>query len=120
MLFGVLTTLANWVTYYLCTHVIKMNVVPANIISWVAAVAVAYVTNRKWVFESRARGAKKILIEAAEFTGGRFFTMIIETVFLWITVDLAHWSDLLMKVLISIVVIILNYIISKKIVFRKK
>ena len=118
--FGGLTTLVNWASFYLLTHVIRMDVVPANIISWIAAVAVAYVTNRKWVFDSRASGAKEILVEAAEFTGGRLLTMVIETVFLWVTVDLAHWNDLLMKVVISIVVIILNYVISKKIVFRKQ
>lgn len=118
--FGGLTTLVNWVCFYLLTHVIRMDVVPANILSWIAAVAVAYVTNRKWVFDSRASGAKEILVEAAEFTGGRLLTMAIETVLLWITVDLAHWNDLLMKVVISIVVIILNYVISKKIVFRNK
>ena len=119
LVFGGLTTLVSWLSFYLCTHVIVMDVVPANIISWILAVAFAYVTNRKWVFKSRARGGRKILWEAAEFTAGRVLTLVIETAFLWFTVDVIGWNDLLMKVIISIVVVILNYVISKLFVFRK-
>ena len=119
LVFGGLTTLVSWLSFYLCTHVIVMDVVPANVISWILAVAFAYVTNRKWVFESRARGGRKILREAAEFTAGRVLTLVIETAFLWFTVEVIGWNDLLMKVIISIVVVILNYVISKLFVFRK-
>ena len=119
LIFGGLTTLVNWVCFYLCMHVICLSVVVSNIISWIVAVAFAYVTNRRWVFESRARGVGNILKEAGGFVAGRLLTLAVETGFLWATVDLAKWNDMLMKIIISIVVIILNYVISKFFVFRR-
>lgn len=119
VVFGGFTTIISWGVFYVCTHIIKMDVVPGNIISWILAVAFAYATNRKWVFESKARGLRPILKEIIEFTAGRLVTLGIETAALWLTVDILKWNDMVMKILISIIVLILNYVFSKFIAFRQ-
>ena len=118
IIFGALTTLVSWASFYLSTHVFNFGVVPSNIISWVLSVAFAYFTNRKWVFESRACGLKNVALEALKFAGARVLTLVIETVFLWITVDEIGWNDMLMKIVISVVVLVLNYVFSKFMVFK--
>ena len=120
VVFGAGTTVVSWGVFYVCGHWLGMSVVLANVISWILAVAFAYVTNRIWVFESRNTGIRAILLEIGEFVSGRLLTLGIETVFLWLTVDIIGWNDMLMKILISILVIILNYFFSKWIVFKRK
>ncbi len=118
--FGGLTTVVSWASFYICTHPLNIGTVISNIISWILAVAFAYVTNRKWVFESKTSGFRGIIREIIEFVAGRLLSLGIETVLLWITVDLCHWNNMLMKVIISVIVVVLNYIFSKLIAFRKK
>ncbi|MCF0228817.1 MAG: GtrA family protein [Parasporobacterium sp.] len=120
VIFGGFTTLISWFVFWLCNNVLRMDVVPANIISWILAVAFAYITNRIWVFESRASGLKPVIREIAGFAGGRLVTLGLETLFLWLTVDIFKWNSMLMKIVISIVVLVLNYIISRFMVFKKE
>ena len=120
LFFGGVTTAVNYGAYALCGHVFHMDVVPANIIAWVLGVAVAFVTNKLWVFESKSWKLKIVGRELLEFVLARLLTMVIETVLLWIFVDKLHFNDLIMKILTSIIVVILNYVFSKFIIFRKK
>lgn len=120
LVFGGITTVVNYGVYVLCGHVFSMDVVPSNIIAWVFAVIVAFVTNKLWVFESRSREKKTVLKEFTEFVLARLATMLIETALLWIFVDLLHVNDLIMKIITNVIVVILNYIFSKFIIFKKK
>lgn len=99
---------------------IDLDSMAANIISWVIAVLFAYVTNRIWVFDSRVTGAAAIAKEMASFCAGRLFTLVVESVLLNICTTALIMNEVLAKVLCSIVTIILNYVISKLIVFRRK
>ena len=92
----------------------------ANVFSWVAAVSFAYVTNRVWVFASTAKGAKAVLKELAAFFGGRLMTLGFEELVLFLLIHLAHWDSTLVKVLAQIGVLVLNFVISKWLVFTKK
>lgn len=118
LFFGGVTTVVSWVSFYVCARLLHIGTVPSNIISWILAVAVAYITNRKWVFESTATGVRRVLKEILGFTVSRLLSLGVETLLLWITVDICGWNDMLMKVIISIAVIILNYIFSKFFVFK--
>lgn len=120
IIFGGLTTLISWISFYICTHPLNISTVASNIISWVLSVAFAYVTNRKWVFGSKTNGFCAIVKEIAQFIAGRLLSMGIETVLLWITVDLYHFNNMMMKVIIGIIVVIINYFFSKRIAFKKK
>ena len=120
LFFGGLTTLVNIVCYYICAHVLKMATIPSTIIAWVLAVLFAYVTNRKWVFHSKVTGKKEILNEMMSFFGCRIATGIIDLLIMFVFVDLCHFNDLIIKIIANIIVIILNYVASKLLVFKKK
>ena len=120
LFFGGVTTVVNYGVYVLCGHVFHLDVVPSNIIAWILAVIVAFVTNKLWVFESKSWKAGIVGKEFAEFVLARLSTLVIETVLLWIFVDKLHVNDLVMKIITNVIVVVLNYIFSKFIIFRKK
>ena len=106
--------------YAVCDRLLGMDPLVANIISWILAVGFAYVTNRKWVFESRASGSRAVIQEAAAFYGGRLLTLGLEELLLLIGIKKLGFDSLLVKIVSQIIVIIANYIISKLIVFRSQ
>jgi len=116
--FGGVTTLVNWLCFYVCAHLLNLGTVVSNVIAWILSVAVAYLTNRKWVFESRAAGMRRVVKEVAGFTVSRLVTLGVETLLMWITVDVCGWNDLVMKIVVSIVVVVMNYIFSRFLVFK--
>ena len=99
---------------------LHINALISNVISWILAVLFAYVTNRTWVFASKVRGAGKIAAEMASFFGGRLLTLGIEEGILLVFAQWLKFDPLLVKVIAQIVVLILNYVVSKWMVFRKK
>lgn len=115
LVFGVLTTLVNIVSFAILTRLLSAGTVLSNVIAWFLSVLFAYVTNRRWVFQSE-RG--DVLREAAAFFSGRLGTGVLDTLVMFVTVDLLGWNDLLMKIISNVIVIILNYIISKLFVFK--
>ena len=119
---GGITTLINWGSYYLLSLVLDSNVewqlALNNTISWIVAVVVAYPMNRKWVFQSTN---KNIFKEFLGFTASRVSTWIIELVLMWLTVNVLGINQFIAKYLIvSVIVVILNYVFSKLLVFKKK
>ena len=119
LIFGGLTTLVSWGSFYVCAHWLQAGTILSNIISWICAVAAAYITNRKWVFESRAQGLSAVVKEILRFTGARLLTLIIETVLLWLSVDVWNLNDMLMKIIISTIIVVLNYVFSRFMVFHR-
>ena len=118
--FGVCTTLVNMVVYWLCAHPLKMAVLPSTIIAWFMAVLFAYLTNRKWVFHSEASTRQEIRKEIVSFYSCRIATGVVDWVLMFVFVDLLHMNDMVIKVIANIVVIVLNYIASKLVIFKKK
>ena len=99
---------------------IDYDVTISNVISWICAVTFAYATNRTWVFEDKAHGAKPIVKECAAFFAGRLFTLVVETLLLNVMTTTLKMQEIIAKIIVSIVTIILNYIISKLFVFKKE
>jgi putative flippase GtrA len=132
LFFGGCTTVVGLIFYALPISFLKLGTVSfwrikidldvqvSNVISWICAVTFAYITNRTWVFEDKAHGAKPIANECAAFFAGRFFTLIVENILLNISTQTLSMGDYLAKIIVSVVTIILNYIISKLFVFKKK
>ena len=120
LIFGVLTTVVNVVTYYISAHIFSVNTVASSVIAWFAAVLFAYITNRKWVFNSRQTGFKNILFEISRFFLCRFATGVVDWVIMYVFVDLLSFNDIIIKISANIIVIILNYVASLLIIFRKK
>ena len=117
LVFGVLTTVVNIVAFAFLSRVLSVGTVASNIIAWFLSVLFAYVTNRGWVFVTRG---DSVLKEAATFFSGRIGTGVLDTAMMFVTVDLLGWDDLVMKIVVNVIVIILNYVISKFFVFRRK
>ena len=117
LFFGGLTTLVSIGSFMLFDRITHELI--ANLISWVCAVTFAYVTNRRWVFQSQAKGAE-IFREMGAFFAGRLMTLGFEEALLLVFVTWLQFNGTLIKILAQILVLILNYVISKLLVFRKK
>lgn len=118
LIFGVLTTLVNILSYAFFTKVINVEYLISNIISWIISVTFAFITNKVFVFESKSREKKIVLKELLLFYYYRLLSLGIEMILLYVFVDLFNVNDLIMKVVTNIVVIILNYFFSKFKIFK--
>ena len=121
LIFGVLTTVVSLVTYYICVYTVldpeqAVQLQIANVISWILGVAFAYVTNRKFVFESNEKNKIK---EASKFVTSRIATLLMDMAIMFIGVTLLKFNDKIIKLVSQVVVIIANYLLSKIIVFNK-
>lgn len=120
LFFGVLTTVVNYIVYLPCYNLLHFSAAVSNVIAWVAAVAFAYLTNKPFVFRSHDWSAKTVVPELAKFVGSRVASGALETGIIFVTVDCLLWDGNIMKLVTSVLVVILNYIASKLLVFRKK
>lgn len=125
LIFGVLTTVVNYLVFFPCSSYLEKTgfqyaVATSNTIAWVFAVLFAYVTNKPFVFESHDWSWKVVAPEFAKFVSTRLASLLIETVIISVTVDMLHWNKLVWKVLTSVLVVVLNYVGSKLLVFRRK
>ena len=119
LFFGGLTFCLSIALYWLFAHPLGMTPLVSNALSWVLCVAFAYVTNRTWVFKEKAHDRRGIAREAASFVLGRVATLVMEEAVLWLGISVLGISDIAVKVVAQVLVIIGNYIISKRFVFRK-
>lgn len=116
-IFGVLTTVVNLISFYIFAEILQIETIPATIWAWVVAVAFAFITNRLYVFESTAKTHAAILREAILFFIARLLTLGIEVFIMWLSVDVCGQNKLIWKVICNIIVIIVNYTLSKAVVF---
>ena len=115
IIFGVLTTLVNIISYFIFAGVLGFHYILSNIIAWVLSVLFAYITNRIWVFESEN---SNILKEILLFFTARLSSGIIDTALMYLFIDVFLLGDFISKIIIQIIVIVLNYIFSKFLVFK--
>lgn len=133
LIFGVLTTVVSWGSYAVfeilfgtfISNSIVLSAV-ANVLSWIVAVLFAYITNKLWVFESKSFKGNVVFKELATFVTSRLATGVLE----WVGVPLLMVIGLnqsilgiegmVAKIVISVLVVILNYILSKLFVFKDK
>ena len=120
LFFGVLTTVVNYVVFAIAAQVFPDSATVCNVIAWVVAVAFAYLTNKPFVFRSNDWSAQTVVPEFAKFVSCRLASGVMETLILLLTVDCLHWNGNLWKLLTQILVVIVNYVGSKLLVFRKK
>ena len=120
LFFGALTTLINIVVFFVFTEIIKLDELVANVIAWIIAVLFAYVTNRIWVFNSHCETKLAFVKEVLAFYGGRVFTLLVEEGMLFVFIKLLSVNALVVKIIAQVIIIVLNYVISKLLVFRKK
>ena len=114
---GVLTTIISIAVFTGCYRKLKMSTVVSNIISWVIAVALAYVANKIFVFQSPSWEMAVVIKEIIGFVSARLLTLGFDIAFIYITVDKLHWNDILCKIGSNVVVMIVNYVASKLFIF---
>lgn len=119
---GGLTAVVSFATYFICVHTfldasndIQLQI--ATVISWVFSVAFAYITNRIFVFKSKS---KNYLKEISSFVGSRVATLLMDMGVMWLFVSVMHGNDTIGKLISQVVVTVMNYILSKLFVFKKK
>ena len=115
VVFGAFTFLVNIVTYFLFQSVMGINYLVSNVLAWFFSVLFAYITNRTWVFESKS---PEILKEMSLFFGGRIFSGVVDTVLMYLFIDVLVLGNTFSKIVVQIIVIVLNYVFSKLIVFK--
>ena len=121
LVFGGLATVVNFVTYFIVARLMGIDEVLSSGISWFFSVLFAYITNKLFVFESKTEGIKAILIEMGSFFLARIVSGILCDVGTFaIMVRVFNINDLFAKVVTQVMVVIVNYVFSKLIIFRKK
>lgn len=115
LFFGVLTTAISWGSFYLFYYPLSLGELTANALSWIAAVIFAFFTNRTFVFEARGN----LLREAASFFLSRLTTLLLEEGWIFLLVTLLSFEAMWVKIAGSVFVLVLNYVFSKFIVFKK-
>lgn len=125
LIFGVGTTVVNWLVYTLCVTLLHLDITLSNAIAWVVSVLFAFVTNKLWVFQSDSKN-KDLIKEIALFFSARMATGVLEIFLPSILVSIGLNQSLFgipgfaAKMTVTVLVIILNYIFSKKVVFKAK
>ena len=119
LFFGVLTTLVNIVSFYLLSQLFSSpyTLEIAVWLAWLLSVVFAYLTNRKWVFKSKAMQPKELIKEGGAFVGARLASGVFDYLFMTLTVRVFSLPQLAMKIVSNVVVVIFNYIFSKFVVF---
>lgn len=118
LIFGVLTTVVNYITYLVCTRILDLSVTLSTLIAWVISVLFAYITNKIYVFESKTNTVKTFIKEILMFFAFRLLSGIMDIVIMYVSVEILSINDIVMKLVSNIVVIIVNYIFSKCFVFK--
>ena len=119
LVFGVLTTAVNYIIYLPCYNWLGWSAGLSNVLAWVGSVAFAFLTNKPFVFKSHDWSWKTLWPELTKFVGCRVGSGALETVILLLTVDFLGWNGNWMKLITAVLVIVLNYIGSKFLVFKK-
>lgn len=121
LFWGVMTTLVNYVTYFVCRKILGAeNYLLCNAIAWTVAVVFAFVVNKLFVFQSKSWEGKLVFREAWQFLSARIFSGVLDMALMWFFVDKIGINDTIVKIISSVVVVVLNYIFSKLVIFRKK
>ena len=118
LIFGVCTTVVNLAVFWVLTSPLKVNELIANIIAWILAVLFAFLTNRDLVFHAGKSGS--VISQMIKFYLGRAITLALEEAMLLVFITLLHFNSMAVKTTAQVLVIVLNFVISKLIIFRKK
>ena len=120
LIIGILTTMVNYIIFVILVNIAKIEMHTSNIIAWLISVIFAYFTNKLFVFESKSFEIKVLIKEISTFGIARIFSLLLEEAILYIFVNKLEMNKLIIKLIANIIVIVLNYVLSKFIIFRDK
>lgn len=116
---GAATTVVNYAVYFSCTRLLRIDPVGSNVIAWVVSVAFAFVVNKWLVFAARSLERAAVLRELWRFVSARVLSGGLETLLLFVFVSVLRCPDAAVKIAVSVLVVIMNYVLSKWIIFKK-
>ena len=120
LIFGILTTVINIASFNILNVQLRWGWQISNMLAWLIAVIFAFITNKLFVFQSKSFTLKLFLWELITFFGARLLSLGVDMLGMWILLDLCGVNSMIAKVLVNILVIIINYVLSKLIIFKKK
>lgn len=120
LFFGVLTTVVNYAVYLPCYNLLSLSAVASNMISWIVAVVFAYLTNKPFVFKSHDWSLKTVGSELMKFLSCRIASGVMETAILFVAVDVFQWNGNVWKLITNVLVVVINYLASKLVVFARR
>ncbi len=120
LVFGVVTTAVNVVVYHVCFAVLGVPNIPSVVIAWVLSVAVAYITNKLWVFRSPSFAPAVLWPELGKFVAARGFTGVLDLGIMFVGVDLLGGPGTVLKLGSNVLVVVLNYVFSKWLIFKDR
>ena len=120
LIFGVLTTVVNIVSYFLLARILHIDTVVSTVIALILSILFAYITNKLFVFESKSWEPAIVFKEVISFGAARIISLLFETGFLALTVEIIGVPELIAKVIAAVFVVIINYVASKLFIFKKK
>ncbi len=115
---GAMTTLVNYTIYFICTKLFLIHYIVSNFVAWIISVIFAYVVNKVFVFISKDWSGKRLFMEIWQFAAVRMFSGAAETGMLWVLVDIRGYRDSIIKIIVGGLIVIVNYVFSKWIIFR--
>jgi len=118
VIFGVATTLVNIISYVILDY-LSLGTVTSTSLSWFVSVLFAYVTNKLFVFHIQDKDKKHFFNKIIDFYGCRLATGLMDLLIMYVFVDLLNMNNLVIKCLSNIIVIILNFVFSKYLIFKK-
>ena len=121
LIFGVLSTVVNFASYFIFAKLFHIDEVVSSGLSWFCAVLFAYITNKIFVFESKTKTVKEFIKEMMSFFACRVLSGILCDVGTFaLMVKVLNINDIIAKIVTQIMVVILNYVLSKLVIFKKK
>jgi len=119
VVFGGMATIVSIISFNYFANILLIKELIANIFSWVVTVAFAYVTNKLYVFKTKAKDLKDLFREIISFFSARLLTLLIEEVILYVGIDYLHIDNMLVKLAAQVLVVLGNYVLSKLFIFKK-
>jgi putative flippase GtrA len=120
LFFGGLTTVINIAAYFLLAKILHVEFLTSNGLAWILSVLFAYVTNKRYVFESRGRGFSHICRELGAFVGSRLFSGLLDMFIMFLFIEIVAMNDMVVKIMANVVVVVVNYVLSKHWVFKEE
>lgn len=117
-LFGIGTVVVNMVVYAFGARYMMWSTLTSNVLAWILSVLFSYITNHKWVFDNAKHDINGIIKECLSFFSCRLMTGVVDVFMMIVLVDGLHMYDMNAKVIVNIVVIVLNLIACKRIIFK--
>lgn len=115
---GVITTIVNYLTYYVLCNILHISSLLSNAVAWIIAVIFAYIMNNFIVFKSSFVSFKNEVNKIIKFFAARTISFIFEEVSMLILIDILGYNNLIVKASLMIFVVIINYVFSKKYIFN--